>query len=123
MLFAFTMVILSQNSIFQILITDAAMLCMCSFYLAKPMKDKVNNLIQLFNEVFLGICVISIVFCTDFIDDPNDRFAMAEKSLIFVYFGCGLNVMVLIISILFSAHKSVKKAILKKRYQKKMQEI
>ena len=45
MLFAFTMVILSQNSIFQILVTDAAMLGMCSFYLAKPMKDRINNLI------------------------------------------------------------------------------
>ena len=45
MLFAFTMVVLSQNSIFQILVTDAAMLCMCAFYLSKPMKDRVNNLI------------------------------------------------------------------------------
>ena len=64
----------------------------------------------------MGICVISIVFCTDFIDDPNDRFAMAENSLIFVYFGCGLNVLVLILSILFSIHRKVKLAILKKKY-------
>ena len=48
---------------------------------------------------------------------------MAEKSLIFVYVGCGLNVLVLIISILFNIHRKVKLAILKKRYQKRMKEI
>ena len=45
MLFAFTMVVLTESSVFQILVTDAAMLGMCAFYLSRPMKDRVNNLI------------------------------------------------------------------------------
>ena len=123
--FAFAAIInfLSKSIVAQILAADIAILGMLSFYIGLPMTNRMNNFIQIFNEIVVCLCVVSLVIFTDFIADPVDRYDHGYKLLYLIGFSICVNIVILITSIIMSVYKMIKKKILKNRYEKMMKSL
>ena len=119
--FAFALVIcfLKESLVLQILAADMAILGMLSFYVGGlPMSDKANNFIQIFNEIVVCSCIISLVIFTDFIPNPVDRYEYGYTLLYVVATSIGVNVIILIATILISIYNAIRQKIRKNRYTK-----
>lgn len=105
------------------MVADLAVVGMLAFYLGvHPMSDRLNNFIQVFNEVVVCACVVSLVIFTDFIADPVDRYEYGYTLLYVVAASICVNVFILLASIVLALYGTIRKAILKRRYTKMMKE-
>ena len=120
--FAFAAIInfLGKSLVSQILAADFAVLGMLSFYLGLPMSNRINNFIQIFNEIVVCLCIVSLVIFTDFIPDPVDRYDYGYVLLYLVAFSISVNIVILLSSIILSIYKMIKKKMMKSRYEKMM---
>ena len=121
--FALTIVFLEMSIVAQVMAADVAVLGMLAFFLGLPMKNRINNFIQIFNEVIVCVCVVSLFIFTDFIPDPVERYDYGYKFLYLIAFSIGVNVLILIASIIFGIYQAIRKMILKRRYEKQMKII
>lgn len=116
---AIIIVFLEDYIVFQIIAADIAVMAILSFYVAeKPMVDSFNNFIQIFNEVYICLALISLVLFTEFTQNPVDRYEIGYKFLYFVGFCIIVNVIMLFLIIAYSVYRAICK-FLKKRELKK----
>ena len=87
------------------------------------MSDKANNFIQIFNEIVVCSCIISLVIFTDFIPNPVDRYEYGYTLLYVVATSIGVNVIILVATILISIYNAIRQKIRKHRYTKQMKEL
>ena len=98
-----------------------AVLGMLAFYVSgRPMVGYMNNFIQIFNEIVVCSCIVSLVVFTDFIPDPVVRYDYGY-TLLYTVAGCmGVNVLILIFMIMWGIFTGIQKFLRKKRYEKAM---
>ena len=108
--FALIICILVDSLVLQILIADFAILSMLAFYsINLPMKDSLNNVVQIGNEVAILFLLQFMFLLTDYIADPVDRH---ELGYYFLYYVCALiilNLIVLFVSIGREVHYQIRK--------------
>ena len=93
-----------------------AILGMLAFYVGGlPMTDKANNFIQIFNEIVVCLCIISLVIFTDFIPSPVDRYDYGYILLYVIASSISVNVLILLATIAMSIYKAIRKMVLKRR--------
>ena len=101
-----------------------AILGMLAFYIGgRPMADHANNFIQIFNEIVVCLCLISLVIFTDFIPDPVDRYDCGYYLLYSVAGTMGVNVLILIFMIVWGIFTGVRKFCRKKKFEKAMKVV
>jgi len=94
-LFALVAVV-SDNVLVQLFVTIYASLGLVFFYATVwPMTDKVNNLMQLCNELFLLACVHFMLAFTDYTFDPFQRHQIGYAYLIFLAVNITVNVVLI----------------------------
>ena len=79
------------------------------------MTDKANNFIQIFNEIVVCFCIISLVIFTDFIPSPVDRYDYGYILLYVIASSISVNVVILLATIAISIYTAIRKMILKRR--------
>ena len=63
--------------VYQILVLDiVSTLLLCYFVAARPMVDGINNVIQVFNESVVLICIQSMFLFTNYVGDSQTRYDM-----------------------------------------------
>ena len=97
LLFAYVIGNILQTIVLQILLFDLVSTCMlCYFMTARPMMDKVNNLIQIFNETVVLLCIQCMFLFTYYVESAEVRYNMGQKVLYLVAFNIFTNLVVLI---------------------------
>ena len=121
--FALLICILSDNLNGQVMIADFAILAMLIFYTANmPMKDLMNNLVQIGNEIAIILLLQFMFLLTDFTEDPVDRHRYGYYFLYYVAVLIGLNLVVLIISISLVIRLACRKCYYNKRNKRILKE-
>ena len=119
--FAFAVVILAHGGVvLQILAADLAVMCMLCFYTSLPMQNGLNNFVQIFNEIVVAFCVVSLVLFTNFIISPVERYDYGYQMLYVVATAIAINVAVLIASIIYGVYKSIRNYYRKRAWKKEM---
>ena len=84
------------------------------------MESRLHNVIQLFNEILVLLCVWLMFLFTDYVPDPVTRYDLAWKLIYLVAFAIGVNLLLLVIMIakditraykVHKAKKNVKQAL------------
>ena len=84
------------------------------FFTIFPMTDKVNNSIQIINELVVLVCTWLMFWFTTFVGDPMLRYDLAWKFMIFIGANIVLNVSILLFSILRKVYQACKIAYLRR---------
>ena len=91
--FAFVICMLTQSLVLQVMIADFAILALLSYYTrVKPMKDSLNNAVQIFNEVAIIVLLQFMFMLTDFTEDPVLRHDYGYYFLYYVATLIGINI-------------------------------
>ena len=94
---------------------------MLSYYLAnKPMNDKANNFIQVFNEIVILLATWYMFLFTEYVSDPVIRYDFGEWFKYLLIFNVGINVCVLIWTLLAQIAFKIKICYLKRQARKKV---
>jgi len=95
--FVFALIaVVSENHLVQLFVTIYASLVLIFFYVTVwPMNDKVNNLMQLCNELFLLTCIHFMFAFTDYTVDPVKRFKIGFAYLIFIGVNIAVNIVLI----------------------------
>jgi hypothetical protein len=116
--------VLKDSLVFQIMVTDMTVLAMLCFYVAnKPMVDKPNNFIQIFNECVISLCIVSMVVFTNFVPNPVDRYNYGYKLIYFIGASVLVNMSILAINIVKIVYKVIKKCLFKKKLTKHIKKV
>ena len=85
---------------------DALSTALLAYYLlSMPMKDLLNNWIQIFNEIIILICTWSLFLFTNYVPDPVLRYEFGQYFLYFIGFNLAVNILVFMWTILSSLIK------------------
>ena len=96
---------------FQVLVADFSILAMMAFYTANmPMKDGLNNFVQIFNELAVLLLLQCMFLLTDFIENPVDRHDYGYWFLYYVAVLIVLNLIVLVYSLVMDARHYIRKS-------------
>ena len=107
--FAYTIVYLNRSIVIQVLAIDALSTGLLAyFFMGRPMVDKLNNFIQVFNEMFILICAWSLFLFTDYVPDPKLRHSFGESYLYIIAFNFATNLMFLLTTLLISLIRTMK---------------
>lgn len=94
-LFAAAISFFSFSIVFQVLIADALSTTLLGYYFTvKPMRDRLNNCIQIFNEMVVLICVWLMFHFTLFVNDAETRYELAWYFLYFVAVDIAVNILI-----------------------------
>ena len=95
---------------------DFAILAMLVFYTANlPMKDFMNNAVQIGNEIAIILLLQFMFLLTDFTVDPVDRHQIGYYFLYYVGVLIALNLCVLILSIILAIRYACRKCYYSRR--------
>ena len=123
LIFAMIICFLKDWIVLQVLAADFAIFSMLIIFSSTfPMIDRLNNFIAIFNEFAIWICIISLFLFTDFIPSAEDRLNYGYAILYFVGLNLALNLIVFITSIAFKIYSAVKKALLKRKMKKALEQ-
>ena len=116
LVFALVITQFSDAIVFQVLVADFAILAMLGFYLCvRPMKDTLNNAVQIFNEVAIILLLQFMFLLSEFTEDPVVRH---DYGYIFLYYVLALiiiNVLVLITSLVIQGRLAFRRYVYRKR--------
>ena len=95
--------------VYQIFVFDlVSTLLLCYFLTVRPMKDRINNAIQIFNEIVVLLCIESMFLFTSYVPDVRTRYQMGQKVLLLVAMNIIINFIVLIAILLKKIYKAVR---------------
>ena len=96
-LFAFLVVVFLDFSIvFQVMLADILSTSLLGYYFCVlPMRDRLNNTIQILNELFVLISIWLMFMFTHYIEDPEQRYSYAWGWLYLMAIDIGFNVIVM----------------------------
>ena len=119
--FACTIGSITNNIVPQILTIDFLSMFLLGYYLIVfPMVDKLNNFIQIFNEIFVILAEISLFLFTNYVPDAVQRKQFGYGWIYCIGFNVFINFSVLIISIFHSIYVSIRSCLLKRKYKRDM---
>lgn len=100
LVFAGLICLATQSLVIQVMIADFAILAMLVFYTSNlPMKDSLNNFVQIFNETAIILLLQTLFVFTDFMEDPVTRHDYGYYFLYYVAVLMLMNIMVLCFSL------------------------
>ena len=115
LVFAVLICLLIKSLVLQIILADFTILAMLIFYVSNfPMKDNLNNFIQIFNEIAVILLLQFTLMFTDFVADPVTRHSYGYYFLYCVATLIIINVAVLIVSLTLSIRLACRRYQLKK---------
>ena len=77
--------------------------------------DKINNAIQIFNEIVVLLCIQSMFLFTNYVPDVEVRYKMGQKVLYLLAANILLNMVVLISNLLSKIYTGLRNWYLKRR--------
>ena len=73
--FAYVIGQVTSDIVTQVMCIDTmSMMLLCYYISVKPMKDGINNFIQIFNEVAVLVAEVSLFLFTNYVPDPLQRY-------------------------------------------------
>ena len=101
---------------YQIFVFDlVSTLLLCYFLTVRPMKDRINNLIQIFNEAVVLMCIQSMFLFTNYVGQAQTRYDMGQKVLYLLAGNILINLVVLVAELLKGVYKALRIWYLKRR--------
>ena len=98
-----------RTIVFQIYLLDIASTLMLSYFIViLPMNGRINNMIQIFNELVVLICIQCLFLFTNYVPDPSLRYNMGNKVLYLVAYNVLVNLMVLILTLLQKIYRGIR---------------
>ena len=132
LVFAFVITRVLDTIVYQIMLLDIGSTLMLAYFVCVlPMEDKLNNMIQIFNELAVLICIWSMFLFTNYVGDPEVRYQMGQKVLYFVALNMIINLVVLLLVLMRKIYKAIYrwqvrrklKAAITQKYQKRISSI
>ena len=118
-LFAFTISFFSFSIVFQVMIADFMSTVLLGYYFTvKPMRDRLNNFIQIFNELAVLACIWLMFHFTHFVGDPETRYELAWYFLYFVGVNIAVNFLIFLYIIVKKIYNSCRLCCLKRKAKK-----
>ena len=79
------------------MVIDTLSTFLLAYYISeRPMKDAINNFIQIFNEVVVLLCTWLLFLFTNYVPDPVLRYDYGRKYTYLIGFNFGVNLLVLV---------------------------
>ena len=88
------------------------------YFTVKPMTDRLNNFIQIFNEAVVLVCIWLMFTFTLFVDDAETRYELAWYFLIFVGVDIAVNVLIFLFIIVKKIYSACSRCCLKRKAKK-----
>ena len=96
-LFAFVIGRVADNIVIQIMWIDGmSMFILCYYFCVFPLKDKINNGIQIFNEIAVLLAEVSLLLFTNYVPDPLQRYEFGQGYIYFIGGNVAVNLCVLV---------------------------
>ena len=119
--FAMVICFMTHSLVFQVMVADFAILALLSFYTRiKPMKDELNNTVQIFNEIAIIVLLQFMFMLTDFTEDPVERHDYGYYFLYYVATLIGINICILIASIVIEIRRACRRWIARRKARRDM---
>ena len=116
LVFAMVICLVTNSLVVQVMIADFTILALLSFYSRiRPMKNELNNGVQIFNEVAILILLQWMFMLTDFTVNPEIRHDYGYYFLYYVATLIGINLCVLFVSIYFDVRRACRRHYARKR--------
>ena len=73
-----------------------------------PMSSRINNFIQIFNEVVVTLAIVTIFLFTDYVEDPELRYEFGKYFIDIFFLNLIINLLVLITSFVLFLRRKLK---------------
>ena len=116
-LFAFfVVVILDFSIVFQILLADIlSTLLLCFYFSYYPMRDRLNNFVQTFNELIVLLSIQLMFIFTPYVDDAARRYDLAWNWLYLVAVDIVINIAIMFYIIGRKIYVAIRSSLAKRR--------
>ena len=95
-----------------------SMFLLSYYFSVLPMVDSINNFIQIFNEILVMLVIVTLFLFTDYVEDPETRYRFGGHLNVLLAANVGINLIVLVATIIIQIKKSIKRALLKRKAKK-----
>ena len=111
-----SIVFFSSSIVLQVAFADILSTVMLAYLIVvRPMVDRLNNFIQIFNELAVLVCVWSMFHFTLFVGDAETRYELATNYLGFIAFNVGINILIFLFFIVKKIYSACKSMCVKRR--------
>ena len=84
------------------------------------MVDRINNFIQIFNELLVVQCTVWLFLFTNYVPDPVIQYGFAEYYVLIIAVNIAVNLLVLITILLMKLVKTIRQSYLQYKHKKAM---
>ena len=123
LIFAFFVIVwLDFSIVFQVLVADVLSTVLLAYYLQVfPMINRLNNMVQICNEIFVLVSVWLMFIFSQYVDEPKKRYDLAWGWLYLIAADIAINILVMFYVIGKKIYIGVRQYFVKRKAKKAMQ--